>query len=649
MAYLVSHIAICLAFAQLLGLLLGWLLWGYTARQRGKEVQTLRERLADMHFMSARVTPAPEPRLALQDAPDVLSSSFQTVFSGSEMPERPAVRRAFFEESEEQPEPVRPSAPRQSLESASAAPPLAADLEAEVRESKIQHLQQQVRELEGFRDRLPLLQADLSDAIAGRRSAETRFQEAKNDFEVRASGLLSQIRDFEAAAAEWDFVREELERAKLSQEKELSAVKATLRDLQNSQRPQAVEAASGPSPSQLAELAELADLRERHQRVVREREALSAELSFWKQGGTGDTAGPARPSDFKEAELEEAVRSRDAQLSEQAARLESLLWRVAELEPFAAEAPQKEEALRRQESEIAGHMAMHAENASRIWALQNQLDELQSTSVPSDELNRALAEYQQRLADLEHSLSMKEQEIAEHVAVRYDQLSLLNALEARVDELEAAARQVPALEQALADRESEHRAAIQTLLRDREEQLSAVRNDLLQSHMESLDIANQHIKGLEQSIADRDIEIRALLSVHGDTQREAEAARNELLALRLETESQRAEHASAKARLAELESALSQQTAEIQQLRDLNNDKEGQLTFLHERLGSLSSRLAAHQQRLLQLEPLAARTPEVEEKLKSMESRHQAELTRLKVNSAQRIRRFRQSLNTFKT
>jgi len=204
--------------------------------------------------------------------------------------------------------------------------------------------------------------------------------------------------------------------------------------------------------------------------------------------------------------------------------------------------------------------------------------------------------------------------------------------------LEAAGQRIEELEQALAGRENEHR-----------EQLAALQNELLGSHMESLDIASQRINALEKSLSDRDIEIRALLSVHSDTQREMEGTRRELEALRVEAERQRGENAQWQERMAELEATLSRQSAELQQQKELNHDKDGQLTFLHERLGSVSSRLAAHQQRLLQLEPLAARAPEMEQQLKTLETKHHHELTRLKVNSAQRIRRLRQSINTLKT
>jgi chromosome segregation ATPase len=419
---------------------------------------------------------------------------------------------------------------------------------------------------------------------------------------------------------------------------------------------------------------------------------LAAELAFWKQSRPATPAGASGTGNSaRVAELEEALRGRDAQLSEQAARLESLLWRVAELEPFAAEAPQKEEILRRQEAEIAGHMAVHDENASQIRLLQSQMEELQATTIAEHQaaLQGLLIDHQQRVSELEHAISMKEEEIAEHVSVRYEQAAELGGLQTRVAELEAAAERARELEQSLADREIEHQIAVHDLLQNHEEklnalrsdlqeahaaaletagqrvreleqsladlamehrqQLGAVRDELLHSHMQTLEIATQRMKVLEQSLSDRDIEIRALLSVHSDMQREMEATRRELQAVRAEAESQLGEVANSKARLAELEAALSQQTKELKQQKELNHDKDGQLTFLHERLGSVSSRLAAHQQRLLQLEPLAARAPEMEQRLKTMETKHHADLTRLKVNSAQRIRRFRQSLNTFKT
>jgi DNA repair ATPase RecN len=295
-------------------------------------------------------------------------------------------------------------------------------------------------------------------------------------------------------------------------------------------------------------------------------------------------------------------------LAEQAARVESLLWRVAELEPFAAEAPEKEETLRRQEEEIAGHMAMHAENGERIRSLQNHVIELQATTVPTehfdriigehqDEIRRQAQEHQQRIGELQQMLAIKDDEIAQHVAVRYSQAGMVSSLEARVTELEGATERVIALEKLLSERDSE---------------------------------------------------IKELLAAHSELQTEMQSWRTHALELEPVAE-----------RTPKLEATIREQAAELQRLRDAIGDKDGQLTFLQERLSAISSRLMAHQHRLQQVEPLAARTPELEkqleerersarESIKSLEEQHYLELTRLKVNSAQRIRRFRQSLNGFK-
>jgi chromosome segregation ATPase len=592
MGYLITHIAICLSFTMLLGLLLGWLLWGFAARQRGKEVQMLRERLADTHLITNRLTLAQESRIALPDMPEAVPTAVRGSFIDNELPARPTTRRVFFEEDDVEDLDARPvtfSAPV-FIDP----PPIAPDLEAQVKDAKIQHLQQQLRELEGFRDRLPLLQADLSDTIAARRAAEAKFQEAKNDFEVRSSSLLSQIRDFETAAAEWDKHRDQFEADKLAHEKELSSVHATLRDLQNSQRPQTVDAP--PSASAV----ELADLRERYQKAAREREALAAELEFWKTGKG------AKPEDTgRISELEESVRAKDEQLAQQAARVESLLWRVAELEPFAAEAPEKEEGLRRQESEIAGHMAMHSENAERIRSLQAHIAELQAATIPSTELKRIVAEHQtelksltethsRQLAELKQAVSMKDDEISEHVSARYDQINLLNSLQARIVELEA---------------------------------------------------ATQKMKALEQQLTERDTEVRALLAAHSDAQKRVDAALAEG-----ETWKTRAAELEPLANKApDLESALLEHAAQLQQLKDQNSDKDGQLTFLQERLSAVSSLLATQHQQLTQLDQtLTEREQAAHQQIKALEDHHTTELTRLKVNSAQRLRRLRQSITTFK-
>jgi chromosome segregation ATPase len=538
MAYLISHIAFSLLFTMLLGLLLGWLLWGYVAQQRAKEVQRLRNRVAEMQILAARVPVASFSHShAGVTVPD-MGGNGNSLIEG-ELPERIPVHNPFFEDEEADAEALPASLPLVSVPVAAAsvvapppmpmpppasALPIAPDLEAEVKEARLQHLQQQVRDLESLRDRLPLLQADLSDALAGRRAAESRYQEAKSDFEVRSSSLLSQIRDFENAAVEWDQAHQQLELEKIATEKELESVKATLRDLQNSQRPLTVESSSfAPTASAI----ELTDLRERYQRAVKERDAIATELEFWKQ------SDGARPSDsVRLAELEALIQSKDSQLAEQAARVESLLWHVAELEPFAAQAPQKDEELRRQEAEIAGHMAMHSENAERIRSLQNHIVELQASTVPAEQFQKAVAEHTQRLSDLEKALASKEGEIAEHLSAR--------AAEAqRVEHLEAN----------------------------------------LQARTAELELAASRLATLEKLLTERDTEISGLLAAHSDMHREMETWK-------------------------------------------------AQAT---------------------QLEPIAALVPELHDKLLALEQLHQGEVNRLKVNSAQRIRRLRQSITNFKS
>ncbi len=691
MAYLITQFAISLAIVGSLGLLLGWLLWGYIARQRGQEVKILRERMSEMQVMAmhAAVPPAEQP--SLPEPPEVVSAEYIE----DESDEKALARRAFFEDEGEEFD-ARPLP---------SPPPLAPDLEAEVKDARIRHLESQIRDLEGVRDRLHFLQADLSDAIGGRRSAEAKYQEVKNDFEVRSSSLLSRISDLEGAASEWDKKQEQFERERFESQKELSIVQATLRDLQNSQRPAAVNTAIGSTVSE----AEFADLRQRYDQAIRERDAIAAELETKKE-----TEGDARWDWSRQAELESALRAKDAQLADQAARVESLLWRVAELEPFSSDSSQKDDLLQRQESEIAGHMAMHAENTDRIRALQKQLSEVRANSVPLEELQAIMEEHQaqvqkisrdheQRLAEMRETLSQRDQEISEHVSARYGQANAMNGTLARLAELEAQAQRFDSLEKELKDRTSEIQRLVSMHSQAQREAQS------WKSRAAELQPLASQVPEL-QALAARVPDLQALASRVPDLQ-------------------------SLSDRVPDLQNALTSQALELRQLKEAHADKEGQLMFLQERLGVLSNRLAAQQQQLQQLEPLAARASELEkaftereqqltfhqqqlssyqerlnqleplaakaselekvatereqqltfhqqqlssyqerlnqleplaaktaelersnaereqqwrDNLKSMEERHQADLSRLKANSAQRIRRLRQSITGFK-
>lgn len=755
MAYLITHIAIFLVFAQLLGLLLGWLLWGYMARQRGQEVVSLRQRIADLQLTATRMALAAEPRTALPEAPGVLIEG--------DLPEMARLRGSFFQEEIEEPvaEPV------------ARAKPVSADLEAEVKESRLQFLEQQARELESIRDRLPLMQADLSDAIAGRRAAESKFQEVKNDFEVRSSNLLAQIRDFEKAAQEWDRQRDELERGQLARDKELSTVKAHLRDLQNSQRPQVAEPlVASPTAASI----ELADLRDRYQRAIKERDSIAEELEFWKQNDdnrSGDSSHLLK----RVSELEEAVRIKDATLQEQVARIESLLWRVAELEPFAAGAARMEEHLKRQESEIAGHMAMHSENAEQIRGLQIRIVQFESDASKIDaltaEMNLQVEEYARKLESAKQNLAAAERSLSEHDVASAEQIRILEnriaglesdnsktealtaeiqsqaeeyarelqstrqnlaaaekqiqGLQNRIAELEAhnsqseilkaevqrqadeKAKELNAANQALAAaekrlsdhdlasaeqiRKSEQRIAeleelaagvtaesatlkqrldqytaelqsltenhasqiadLQQTLRQRDDEVAAQKathqehENLivgLRAHISELELTAQKVAALEKALIDRDTEIRGLLSAHGDMHREMQGWKDHSAKLQPVAN-----------QVPVLESILSDRESEIARLKQADSEKDSQLTSMVERLNAVSARLAWHQQRLQELEPLAAKVPELnrreEESLghfKMLEEKHQTELMRLKVNSAQRLRRLRQGITGFK-
>jgi chromosome segregation ATPase len=649
--YLVTHIAISLVFAQLLGLLLGWLLWGYVARQRGEEVLTLRERLADIHVAAHRARIDEERQISLPEAPGVLIEGDMPAAQPVTQSVTQSETAAFFLEEEV----AAAELP------ASAARPLAPDLEAQLKETRIRQLEQQLRELENVRDRLPLLQADLSDAIAGRRAAEISFQETQNDFEARASGLLGQIQNFENAAAEWDRIRDEFERHATAREKELVAVKASLCDLQNSQRPQAAEPLlSGLAPEGL----EVAELRERYRRAMADRNALAAELEQGKQND-GTRSGESLQLAERVAELEQALRSGDASLREQVTRIESLLWRVAELEPFAPAAAKLEEDLRRQESEISGHMAVHAENADRLLALQHRIADLQSESAgQAAERFRLDERHAQQVSEWQQSLMQKDALLAEQVSADAQRAETISAFEARVSELEAALQRAAALSeegsaawaqqaQLLSELQArlselgtaeQRAAALTTTLSERDAEVQRLTEqharelaELQESLAQRLGLLAEHLTSiarLERSVADREAEVRGLLSAHDELHHELQGWKER--ATQLEPVANRVAH---------LEGRLKEREAEVSRLNRAQRDMDGQL--------------AAHRQRLLELEPLAAQVPVVEQRLAQREAesrsqlnelaeRHQTELTRLKVNSAQRIRRLMRSVTSFK-
>ena len=559
MVLLITHIAIFLAFASFLGLLLGWLLWGYVARERSQEVESLREQLTDMLMASSRRALETERALSLGEVPPVL---IEGALPGAQTVPLPS----FLEEREEAIQPL------------ARAVPVAPDLQAEVKKSRLQYLEQQLQELQGVRDRLPLLQADLSNAIAGKNSAESKYQELKNDFEMRTRSSASRIQDFENSAKEWEGQRAELERSEIAREKELASVRAQLRDLQNSQRPQTAEPLAAVPNTAASELAEL---REQHQNLLAERDALARELETSRQSDGGKATDAAELKQ-RIAELEESDKAKDASLQEQVSRIETLLWRVAELQPFADAAPQMEEDLKRQESEIVGHVAMHSEHAEQI------------------------AGFEKRIAELESSL-----------------------------------QKAAGTEKALHEREAEHAGKMQTLAAEHARKVAELE--------QSLSVKQAAADDLEKALAEREKENRGLLAAHSDMHREMKGWKDYSAQLQPLV-----------SKLPSLESLLSEREAEVAKLKDAHKAKDGELKLLRARMGVLADQLEAYQQHLAEIEPLAAKVPEMEQQLSRREeesriqtealaAKHREELTRLKVNSGQRLRRLRQGMTSFKS
>lgn len=499
MGYLVTHMAAYLIFAQLLGLLLGWLLWGYTARQRAGEVQSLRERIADLQVSASRMAHASLPRASLEPPGEALATE----------PEKPEVEPGMADR------PTVEGAGESTTSSGIKPIPIQQDLLSEVKEARLRHFEKRVHELEGFRDRVTSLEAALHEAVAGRRSAESKLETVQKEFAVRSARMLEQIQDFQRAAVEWDQARGDFERARIAQDKELSAVRAQLRDLQNNQLPQRVEPAAALGFSEL----EHADLRDRYQRALKERDAMAAELEAWKQSPSGKHADSERV-----AELDAMLRLSRARLDEQLAQVETLLWRVAELEPYAAAMPQMEDDLRRQEAEIAGHVAMHTESSEHIRSLLNRVAQLEPAAAKAGELAQELAR--------------------------------------RSETIDSLASRVAGLES--------ERFGLEAKLSAQEAGLSRA-------------------KQLEQALSQRDAEIRGLLAAHADFE-------SELLAV--------------KSQVAELE--------------------------------SLAAKAPEAERKLARLEE------ETRRQIDTLEMRHQAERTRLKMNSAQRLRRLRQSIANYK-
>jgi chromosome segregation ATPase len=232
--------------------------------------------------------------------------------------------------------------------------------------------------------------------------------------------------------------------------------------------------------------------------------------------------------------------------------------------------------------------------------LQNAAVREQSLSERVAELQRLTQDYAGQIAEFQQLVAQKEKEIAEHAATRSEQTNRISAL---------------------------------------------------QTHVAELEIAEKRIATLEKTLSERETEIGGLFSAHGDMQREMQGWKDYAAQLQPMV-----------SQIPSLENLLNEREAEISRLNEVQKEQDEQLKYLQQRVDVSSARVTAHQERIQELEPLAARVPLMEQQLlereeesrnqvqasKDLEERHQAEITRLKLNSAQRLRRLRQGITNFK-
>jgi chromosome segregation ATPase len=318
--------------------------------------------------------------------------------------------------------------------------------------------------------------------------------------------------------------------------------------------------------------------------------------------------------------LEETLRTKDANLAAQAAQVESLLWQLAELEPFAAAVPQLEEELRRRQAAIAGHEAMQAENADHVRGLLNRVAELESELIKAAEGNKAHAEREaalrktladgqaalqsavsgrdterRRNAELAQLLARKEAELSSQAAARAQREKYISELQARISSVEAATAKVLDLERARSQQDAEMQRLIASL-----EDKDAQSKQLKQRH--EIQLAELH-----QLLDGKDLDIQG-----------HEAVR------------------------AELENMLTGKDLEIHRLSAANLDKDAQLVSLKDRLSALEADLASTRERLT-LQAEQSRN-ELRTQLESLQTRHQFELARVRATLAHRLRRVSQGL-----
>jgi chromosome segregation ATPase len=234
------------------------------------------------------------------------------------------------------------------------------------------------------------------------------------------------------------------------------------------------------------------------------------------------------------------------------------------------------------------------------------------------------------VAELQDSLQSKESQLMEQVA-RGERLLW------RVTELESLANRLPELEKALGAKD----AQIAELAGEAAER---------DSHIRTLLRRLTELEPLSERLAELNTQLQA---------RETELEQHKLLQAR--------ELDAAQARMQEVEDALkakdSAHAEAQQQLAELVQQRAADLEAFSARAGSLERELrqkqaalaeleSAHAEKAAVIESLQAQLQELAplpEQLQDLTEKHQTDLTRLKVSSAQRIRKLRQGITNFKS
>jgi chromosome segregation ATPase len=575
MTYLVLNLASYLFFAQLLGLLLGWLLWGYSAAQRKKEIALLQKRMTEVSLHPLKPLDEAAPRIGLPGVSVPAGrdgKTLETLLAGgpeSLLADLPPLAPL-------PPDPDEEDAVHEALKAKDA---LVADLKRQVDalktqlatlgsrkdaeatdlKSQLQSLHQQLSAAkmqanpaqEALRDEIEKLKAQLAradqqqeasaalgrqlhslkaerDSMAGELKDLRAELEKRGDLERKLALLTSEASftaaEKERAAGELRTARADFEKRSSWLTKRIHELERSAEEWEKAKSDLTLSARAEAAKSRSHDGGELVELKQRLEHALQERDAMAAEIAGHRNG-TGQISPEV-------AELQQSLVSRDSQLMEQVARGERLLWRVTELESFANRVPELETALSAKDAQIVELTGEGAERDSHIRTLLRRMTELEPLS--------------QQVAELKAQLQGRETELEQH---KLAQARELDEARARMQEVEAALR----------EKDSAH----------------------AESRQQLAELASQRTADLEAFSA----------------------------------------------RAASLESELRQKQAALAEVESAHAEKAAMVESL--------------QAQVRELAPLP-------EQLQDLTEKHQSDLTRLKVSSAQRIRKLRQGITSFK-